>query len=117
MFLELAVKPRHTPEATFADVQKVKVSFKQIGNFKIKLNNLFGGNTELESTAHTLFNENWRQFYEILRPAAEQAIEAVMLDRAKKTFDYVPATYLIQDFHWVINVYWKKNKKKIKMIK
>lgn len=99
MLMELAVKPRSTPEATFADVQKVKVAFREIGNFKIKLNNLFGGNAELESTAHTLFNENWRQFYEILRPAAEQAIEAVMLDRVKKTLNYVPATYLIQDFH------------------
>lgn len=97
--MEFAVKPRRTPEAIFADVQKVKVSFREIGNFKIKLNNLFGGNAELESTAHTLFNENWRQFYEILRPAAEQSIEAIMLDRTKKTFDYVPATYLIHDFH------------------
>lgn len=106
--IEIAVKPNHTSDATFADVQKVKVSFREIGIFKIKLNNLFGGNAELESTAHTLFNENWRQFYEILRPAAEQSIEAIMLDRVKKTFDYVPATYLIQDFHWAINVYWKQ---------
>ncbi|XP_016938254.4 circadian clock-controlled protein daywake [Drosophila suzukii] len=99
IYLELAVKPLTTADGVFADVQSVKVSFREIKQFRIKLENLFGGNKDLEDTAHTLFNENWRDFYEVLRPAVEQTVSGVLLDRFKKTFIYVPATYLIKDFH------------------
>ncbi|XP_016950982.1 circadian clock-controlled protein daywake [Drosophila biarmipes] len=99
IYLEMAVKPLATAEAVFADVQNVKVSFREIKQFRIKLENLFGGNKDLEDTAHTLFNENWRDFYEVLRPAVEQTVSGVLLDRFKKTFNFVPATYLIKDFH------------------
>ncbi|EDW67424.1 uncharacterized protein [Drosophila virilis] len=97
--LEIAVKARSAPEGTFADVQRVKVYFREIGSFHIKLKNLFGNNAELDRTAHTLFNENWRQFYDVLRPAIEQTFETVLLDRTKKIFAYVPATYFIHNFH------------------
>ncbi|KAH8332778.1 hypothetical protein KR074_010445 [Drosophila pseudoananassae] len=99
IYLEMAVKPRTSPEGIFADVQSVKVSFREIKQFRIKLENLFGGNKDLEDTAHTLFNENWRDFYGVLRPAVEQTVSGVLLDRFKKTFNFVPATYLIKDFH------------------
>lgn len=97
--LELEVKPRITPQANFADVQNVKVYFPEIGNFKIKLNNLFGGDKQLEDTAHMIINENWRQFYDIMRPGIEQAIQAIALDRFKKILSYLPANYLIKNFH------------------
>ncbi|XP_052834760.1 circadian clock-controlled protein daywake [Drosophila gunungcola] len=99
IYLELAVKPQATAEGSFANVQSVKVNFREIKQFRIKLENLFGGNKDLEDTANTLFNENWRDFYEVLRPAVEQTVSGVLLDRFKKTFAYVPATYLIKDFH------------------
>ncbi|XP_016969590.2 circadian clock-controlled protein daywake [Drosophila rhopaloa] len=99
IYLEMAVKPVTTAEGSFANVQSVKVNFREIKQFHIKLENLFGGNKDLEDTAHTLFNENWRDFYEVLRPAVEQTVSGVLLDRFKKTFSFVPATYLIKDFH------------------
>ncbi|XP_034486913.1 uncharacterized protein LOC117791308 [Drosophila innubila] len=99
MVVELDVKPRITPEANFADLQHVKTNIPEIGSFKVKLNNLFGGDKQLEETAHTIINENWRQFVDILRPAIEQAIEAVMSDRFTKLLNYLPATYLIENFH------------------
>ncbi|KAH8232634.1 hypothetical protein KR032_010787 [Drosophila birchii] len=99
IYLEMHVKPRVTAEAIFADVQSVKVNFREIKQFHIELKNLFGGNKDLEDTSHQLFNENWRDFYEVMRPAVEQTVGGVLLDRFKKTFNYVPATYLIKDFH------------------
>ncbi|XP_017005321.2 protein takeout [Drosophila takahashii] len=99
IYLEMAVKPVTTADGVFADVQNVKVNFREIKQFRIKLENLFGGNKDLEDTANTLFNENWRDFYDVLRPAVEQTVSGVLLDRFKKTFAYVPATYLIKDFH------------------
>lgn len=98
MLYEFTGKPRITPKATFFEVQDVKASLREPGNYRIHLNNLFRGNEELENIANQLFNDNWRQVYEILRPAVELAVEAVMLDRAKKTFDYVPIKYLISNF-------------------
>lgn len=98
MLHEFYGKTRITPEGTFFDVQDVKVSMRKTGEFRIQLNNLFRGNEELENIANKLFNDSWRQVYEIIRPAVELAIEAVMLDRAKKTFDYVPIKYLISNF-------------------
>ncbi|XP_030370408.1 protein takeout-like [Scaptodrosophila lebanonensis] len=95
---EMFVKPRITPEAAFADVQGVNTNLK-IGGFKIRLENLFGGNKDLEDTAHVLFNENWRDFFELMRPTIEQTVDIVLLGRFKKTFEYVPANYFIENFH------------------
>lgn len=97
--MDMAVKPLSTPEGTFADVQRVKIALREIGNFHINLSNLFGDNAELNNAAHTIFNENWREFYEVLKPAIEQTFETVLLDRTKKIFAYVPATYFIHNFH------------------
>ncbi|KAH8311342.1 hypothetical protein KR044_005733, partial [Drosophila immigrans] len=97
--LDVSIKPRIQPDASFSDVLSAKTVFPEIGGFKIQLDNLFGGDKQLEETAHTIFNENWRQFYEILKPAIEQAIEAVMLDRTKKIFEYVPSNFIIENFH------------------
>ncbi|SPP80559.1 uncharacterized protein LOC117583730 [Drosophila guanche] len=99
LYMEMAGRPRVTPEGGFAEVDRVKISFREIKQFHIQLDNLFGGNKPLEDSAHTLFNENWREFYEVLRPAAEQTVQGVLLDRMKKTFAYVPASYFIKDFH------------------
>lgn len=93
------MKPRSTPEATFSDVQHIKIKITDIGNFKISLPNLFGDDKLLEETAHTIINENWREFIDILRPAIEQAIEAVVKDRLTKILNYIPTTYLIENFH------------------
>ncbi|EDV92788.1 uncharacterized protein LOC6563211 [Drosophila grimshawi] len=96
---DMIVKPRTTAEGTFADVQRVKAHFRDVGNFNVKLYDLFGENAELDATAHMLFNGNWRQFFSILKPTLEQTFEAVLLDRTKKIFNYVPATYFIENFH------------------
>ncbi|TDG44996.1 hypothetical protein AWZ03_008557 [Drosophila navojoa] len=97
--MEMAVKPRSSDVGNFADVQRVKISIPSIGNFRIKLNNLFPNSPELNDAAHTIFNENWRELYEVLQPTIQQTLEAIILDRTKKIFNYVPATYFIQDFH------------------
>lgn len=97
--MELAVKPRSSDVGYFADVQRVKISLTSIGNFNIKLNNLFPNNPELSDAAHTIFNENWRELYQMLQPTIQQTLDAIILDRTKKIFGYVPATYFIQNFH------------------
>ncbi|EDW81394.1 uncharacterized protein Dwil_GK11044 [Drosophila willistoni] len=94
----LSVTPDVQGDVSFAKVDSMKVSFHKIGNFHIQLDGLFE-DKELERSANMLFNDNWREFYEVLRPAAEQTVEGVLLDRFRKTFNYVPANYFIKDFH------------------
>lgn len=101
MLYEFTLKERITPEATFADVQDLKVTLLKTGNFKIHLNNLFDGDEKLENTANMLFNQNWRSAYEIVRPAIEKAIEIIMHERSKKAFNYIPAKYIFRNFHWL----------------
>ncbi|XP_017860867.1 PREDICTED: uncharacterized protein LOC108612456 [Drosophila arizonae] len=97
--MELAVKPRISDVGNFADVQRVKISLASIGKFHIKLNNLFPNNPELSDAAHTIFNENWRDLYQVLQPTIQQTLNAIILDRTKKILGYVPATYFIKNFH------------------
>lgn len=80
----------------FTDIDKLRANIIEIGAFHVQLDNLFNGQKQLEDTANALFNENWREFYEFLRPGITSAVEAVMKDRLPKVFTFVPADYLIK---------------------
>ncbi|XP_059217615.1 uncharacterized protein LOC131994756 [Stomoxys calcitrans] len=91
-------KLRDSDGFTFADVEKLKVEVLDIGGFHIHMGNLFNGQKDLEDGANSLFNDNWRDFFEIMRPAISSSIEAVMNDRLKKLFAIIPVHYVIEDF-------------------
>ncbi|XP_037943653.1 circadian clock-controlled protein daywake-like [Teleopsis dalmanni] len=95
--LNFKIKLRDHDGFTFAEIQSIKTKIKNIGGFRIHFDNLFNGNKELESNTNTLFNENWRDFIDILKPTLEDTIDAVILARFKKIFDYAPANYSIID--------------------
>ncbi|XP_023307738.2 protein takeout-like [Lucilia cuprina] len=81
----------------FFDVTGIQTSIKNIDNFHINFTNLFDGNKELEDSANDVFNQNWRELFEIMRPALEETLDAIALDRYKKIFSYIPAKYFIAD--------------------
>ncbi|XP_053953090.1 protein takeout-like [Anastrepha ludens] len=81
----------------FFDITSATARIDKVGNFKIHFSNLFGGNKELEESAHDLFNNNWREIFEIMRPAFGQTINTIVLDRYKKILKYVPASYFLDD--------------------
>ncbi|XP_075158067.1 uncharacterized protein LOC142231337 [Haematobia irritans] len=95
--LEIGFKLRDEDGFTFADVDEVYVSIKEVGGFGIRLDNLFHGHEVLEESANAVFNDNWHEFYEILRPAIKAAIQSIMTDRLSKLFSYIPITYFIRD--------------------
>ncbi|XP_073814730.1 uncharacterized protein [Musca autumnalis] len=82
---------------TFMDIDKLHVEIKEVGGFGIRLDNLFHGQHVLEESAHVVFNENWHEFYEILRPAIKSAIETIITERLGKIFANVPATFIISE--------------------
>ncbi|XP_012156183.1 protein takeout [Ceratitis capitata] len=81
----------------FFDLISATSRIDKIGNFKIHFTNLFSGNRELENSAHELFNTNWREIFEIMRPAFGQTINTIVLNRYKKILSYVPANYFLDD--------------------
>ncbi|XP_061393313.1 protein takeout-like, partial [Musca vetustissima] len=80
----------------FTDIQKVRMDI-DVGGFHINLENLFNGQEVLEQTANNLFNDNWKELFEALRPSITATIQTVLEDRYKKLFAYIPATYFIED--------------------
>ncbi|XP_036325285.1 circadian clock-controlled protein daywake-like [Rhagoletis pomonella] len=81
----------------FLDIIAASSYIDKVGSFKIHFSNLFGDNKELEDSAHDLFNNNWRELFEIMRPAFAQTFNTILLDRYKKIMRYVPASYFLDD--------------------
>ncbi|XP_059217334.1 uncharacterized protein LOC106094549 [Stomoxys calcitrans] len=101
--LVMGFKLRDEDGFTFADIEELYVDIKEVGGFGIRLDNLFHGHEVLEESANAVFNDNWHEFYEILRPAIKVAIETIMTDRLSKLFSYIPATYFIEDIPTAAN--------------
>uniref|UniRef100_A0A1I8NZD8 Uncharacterized protein n=1 Tax=Stomoxys calcitrans TaxID=35570 RepID=A0A1I8NZD8_STOCA len=101
----LHFKLRDSDGFTFTDIDKLRVEIVSIGGLNINMENLFNGDKSLEDSVNSLFNENWRDFFEFLRPAITSAVETVMRDRLTKLFAYVPAKYFIADFPTAASFY------------
>lgn len=95
MLINIQLKLRDEHGYTFSDIDKLHLEITEVGGFRVHFNNLFNGQKVLEDSTNTVFNENWRDFYEILRPAITQAVQAIMKDRLTKAYGYVPANYFI----------------------
>ncbi|XP_065358859.1 uncharacterized protein LOC135953105 [Calliphora vicina] len=97
LILHMQLKLRDEHGFTFTDVDQLQVDIADVGGFRIQLDNLFNGQKVLEDSTNALFNENWRDFYTILRPAILESVGVVMKDRLSKAYGYVPGNYFIED--------------------
>ncbi|EDX14626.1 GD21324 [Drosophila simulans] len=97
LVMESSWDPNHYVAKTLISVPKLRFNFDyKVKGHVVALNLNGHGKGYFEAENALIF---WRDFYEVLRPAVEQTVGGVLLDRFKKTFVYVPATYLIKDFH------------------
>ena len=78
-------------------MENLELEIANVGGFSVRLDNLFNGQKVLEDSTNAVFNENWREFYEILKPAIKEAVQAIMKDRLTKAYSYVPANFFIAD--------------------
>ncbi|XP_073819945.1 protein takeout-like [Musca autumnalis] len=92
------LKRRDEGGVLFSDIDKVQIPNLKVNGFYVEMDNLFNGQMALEQSAHSLFNDNWREFFETLRPSITETIRTVMEDRYKKVFAFVPVRYFIEDF-------------------
>ncbi|KAL9894030.1 circadian clock-controlled protein daywake-like [Glossina fuscipes fuscipes] len=82
---------------TFYNVTKVQNDIN-IGKLKAKFDNLFGGrNKDLERSILTSINENWREFFEVLRPSTTNVMNQITFDLLHKICLRIPAKYFLED--------------------
>jgi len=97
MTITVSNKLRDQDGLVFCDVEDVKVDVKDIKNFHIYMENLFNGQKSLEESINALVNQNWRDYFEVMRDPIQQTIQTVLVDRFRKIFKYVPSTYFVAD--------------------
>ncbi|XP_059217610.1 protein takeout-like, partial [Stomoxys calcitrans] len=95
--LALRYKLREEGGLTFADIEKIRVDFKDAAEFRLTLDNPQSEQTVLEEATNSAVNENWREYFEVMRPSITETVESIMGDRLQKMFSYIPATYFIED--------------------
>ncbi|XP_075147653.1 protein takeout-like [Haematobia irritans] len=81
----------------FFEVQSVKTNIKHVGNMHFHFANLFGNNEQLTDSANEVFNQNWSQLTDLMRPVITEAIDASLLSQGKKYLDKLPGRIIFSD--------------------
>ncbi|XP_013110209.1 circadian clock-controlled protein daywake [Stomoxys calcitrans] len=97
--MEFAVDTKRVKKDSddFFEVQSLKSNVKHIGFMHFQFDNLFGENKALTDSANDVFNQNWSQLIELMRPVIEEAIDASLLGQAKKYLDPLPGRIIFSD--------------------
>lgn len=92
---------------TFYNVTTVRVDLDLTG-VKTGFENIFNGNSkEVEQSTNEFFNENWRDFFEALRPLITETVERILLKLLRVTFHFIPANFLVEDIPTSEQLYTK----------
>ncbi|BFF92628.1 uncharacterized protein DMAD_10643 [Drosophila madeirensis] len=82
---------------TFDNVTSVRVQLK-LSRVHTNLDNLFNGRSpEVERSTNQFFNDNWRDFYEALKPLIVGTVENILYDVMSKVFHLIPANFFVED--------------------
>ncbi|XP_067619302.1 protein takeout [Eurosta solidaginis] len=93
---------------TFYNVTKIRIDLNP-GGVKTNFENIFNGNSkEVERSTNLFFNENWRDFFEALRPLVTKTVETTLLDILQKLFNLIPANFFVEDIPTSEQLYGKK---------
>lgn len=82
---------------TFDNVTAVQVQLN-LSKVRTYLDNLFNGRSkEVERSTNEFFNENWRDFYEALKPLIVETVENILYDVMSTVFHLIPANFFVED--------------------
>ncbi|KAH8237457.1 hypothetical protein KR032_000239 [Drosophila birchii] len=94
---------------TFYNITSVKVKL-EVGKVYTNMENLFNGHSkEVERSTNLFFNENWRDFFEALRPLVDETVERTLHDLLHKTFSIFPASFFVEDIPNSLTLYGRKS--------
>lgn len=83
---------------TFDNVTSVRVQQLKLTKVRTHLDNLFNGRSkEVERSTNQFFNENWRDFYEALKPLIIETVENILYDVMSTVFHLIPANFFVED--------------------
>ncbi|KAH8332779.1 hypothetical protein KR074_010446 [Drosophila pseudoananassae] len=83
---------------TFDNVTSVRVQQLKLTKVRTYLDNLFNGRSkEVERSTNEFFNENWRDFYEALKPLIIETVENILYDVMSTVFHLIPANFFVED--------------------
>ncbi|XP_073819942.1 circadian clock-controlled protein daywake-like [Musca autumnalis] len=81
----------------YFNIESLKSHIKHLGNLHVDFANLFGNNQALTDSANDLFNQNWRDLIEIMRPVIEESMDTSIRAQANRIFGNIPAGSIILD--------------------
>lgn len=93
---------------TFDNVTNVQVKLNMT-RVRTHLDNLFNGRSpEVERGTNQFFNDNWRDFYEALKPLIVDTVQNILQDIMGKVFHLIPASFFVEDIPTPDQLYGKK---------
>ncbi|EDV92787.1 protein takeout [Drosophila grimshawi] len=82
---------------TFYNVTAVTAQLN-MSRVHTNLDNLFNGRSkEVERSTNQFFNDNWRDFYEALKPLIVETVETIFLEIMSTVFHLIPANFFVED--------------------
>ncbi|KAH8358406.1 hypothetical protein KR093_000043 [Drosophila rubida] len=92
---------------TFDNVTDVQVRLN-MSRVRTQLDNLFNGRSkEVERSTNQFFNDNWRDFYEALKPLIVDTVENILKDIMGAVFHLIPANFFVEDIPTPQQLYGK----------
>ncbi|XP_050317402.1 protein takeout-like [Bactrocera neohumeralis] len=99
---------------TFDNVTAVRVDLNMT-RVRTNFENIFNGQSkEVERSTNEFFNENWRDFYEALKPIIIETVETILYDIMHKVFELIPANFFVEDIPTSEQLYGTKKSAKNK---
>ncbi|XP_013117179.2 circadian clock-controlled protein daywake [Stomoxys calcitrans] len=95
--LTLTTKLVRRDNKPYFEVQRVKSKLKHLGDLNAKFGNLFADNQALTDSANTVFNQNWRELIEVMRPVIEESMNSAIVIQANKILGKFPASQMFSD--------------------
>ncbi|XP_053946598.1 protein takeout-like [Anastrepha ludens] len=94
---------------TFDNVTAVRVDLNMT-RVRTNFENIFNGHSkEVERSTNEFFNENWRDFYEALKPIIIETVETILYDIMHKVFILIPANFFVEDIPTSAQLYGSTN--------
>ncbi|XP_037943658.1 uncharacterized protein LOC119676491, partial [Teleopsis dalmanni] len=94
---------------TFDNITNINVDLNMT-RVRTHLTNLFNGaSKEVEDSTNKFFNDNWRDFYEALKPIIVETVEGILYDVMSKVFHLIPANFFVEDIPTSEKLYGKAN--------
>ncbi|EDW05259.1 uncharacterized protein Dmoj_GI10889 [Drosophila mojavensis] len=92
---------------TFNNVTAVRVKLN-MSRVHTELDNLFNGRSpEVARSTNQFFNDNWRDFYEALKPLILETVANIFYEIMSKVFHLIPANFIIEDIPTPQQLYGK----------